>query len=183
LKLRRPSFPNIQGTAGYFFIQAGHRVTAVEHAIEVIGRHAAEARTSFADDPIMAALEQPMEAWVVVSMFQGAWLREYHEWEKATKSYFEGQHERNKAPKPDWRAKIPNLTGQSSHVDRIRAQLLLFGASLSKPILDTIDVQRRLVNAAKHEEEYFASEQDYQALVEAIADFWNELAQQEQFTV
>lgn len=74
-------------------------------------------------------------------------------------------------------------SGVASHVDRVRAQLFLFGASLSQTILDTIDSQRRLINAAKHEDEYFATEPDYRALVGAIADFWNELAQQEEFTV
>ena len=36
LKLKRPPYPTVVGTAGYFFVQAGHRETAVEHAIEVI---------------------------------------------------------------------------------------------------------------------------------------------------
>lgn len=128
MKLKRPPYPAVVDTAGYFFVQAGHRETAVEHAIEVIGEHAARARASFAGDPVMAALEQPVEAWVVESLIQGAWLREYHEWEKATKGYFEGQHQRNGSSKPDWKTKIVSSTGAVSHVDRVRAQLFLFGA-------------------------------------------------------
>jgi hypothetical protein len=50
----------VVGTAGYFFIQAGHRETAVEHPIEVIGEHAARARDSFAGDPLTVELEAPM---------------------------------------------------------------------------------------------------------------------------
>lgn len=105
MKLKRPPYPTVVGTAGYFFVQVGHRETAVEHAIEVIGEHAMRVGAGFAGDPVMAALEQPMEAWVIESLIQGAWLREYHEWERATKGYFEGQHQRNGSSKPDWKAK------------------------------------------------------------------------------
>jgi hypothetical protein len=104
IKLKRPTYPTVVGTAGYFFIQAGHRETAIEHAIQVIGEHAAQARESFARDPVMAELEAPMETWVIESLIQGAWPREYHEWEKATKGYFEGQHKRSGSSKPDWKA-------------------------------------------------------------------------------
>jgi hypothetical protein len=183
LKLKRPPYPTVVGTAGYFFIQAGHRETAIEHAIQVIGEHAARARESFAGDPVMAALEAPMESWVIESLIQGAWPREYHEWEKATKGYFEGQHQRNGSSKPDWKARIQSPGGAVSHVDRVRAQLMLFGASVSEAVFGKIDSQRLLINAAKHEDEYFATEQDYRTLVEGIAEFWNELARQEEFTV
>ena len=112
----------------------------MEHAIEVIGGHVARAKLSIASDPVMAALEQPMEEWVVESLIQRAWLREYQEWEKATKGYFEGQHQRNGTAKPDWKAKIASSTGAVSHVDRVRAQLFLFGASVSQTILDTLSL-------------------------------------------
>jgi hypothetical protein len=182
MKLKRLPYPTVVGTAGYFFIQAGHRETAVEHAIQVIGEHAATARDGFAGDQVMAELDAPMESWVIESLIQGAWPREYHKWEKATKGYFEGQHERNDRSKPDWKAKIPSPGGAVSHVDRIRVELMLFGATVSETVFSTIDSQRRLINGAKHEDEYFATEQDYRKLVEAIAEFWNELTQQEEFT-
>jgi hypothetical protein len=92
------------------------------------------------------------------------WPREYHEWEKATKNYFEGQHERNGSSKPDWKAKARSPSGAVSHVDRVRAQLMLFGGSVSEAVLSKIDSQRRLINAATHEDEYLATEQDYWTL-------------------
>jgi hypothetical protein len=134
--------------------------TAVEHAIEAIRDHAARARSSFADDVVMSELEAPMEAWVVESLIQGAWLREYNEWEKATKGYFESQHVRNARPKPNWKAPVLARSGGASHVERVRAQLTLFGALIANNILDAIDDQRRLINVSKHEDEYFATEQD-----------------------
>jgi hypothetical protein len=110
-------------------------------------------------------------------------MREYHEWEKATKSYFEGQHQRNGSSKPNWKERVASFTGASSHVDRVRAQLTQFRAAVPTVALDAIDGQRRLINSAKHEDEYFATEDDYRTLVKAIADFWDALASQEEFTV
>ena len=110
-------------------------------------------------------------------------MREYHEWEKATKSYFEGQHQRNNSPKPNWKDRIAGMANAPSHVDRVREQLAQFGATVPVVTLGGIDTQRLSINAAKHEDEYFATEQDYRTLVKAIADFWNELASQEEFTI
>lgn len=183
LKLNKPPYPEVIGTAAYFFTHAGHRETAIDHAIEVIREDAARTMTSTDDDPLMAALEAPIGPWVIESLIQGAWMREYHEWEKATKGYFEGQHQRNGASKPDWKGKVAGVAGTASHVDRVRAQLVQFGASAPTAALDAIDAQRRLINAAKHEDEYFATEGDYRTLVKAVADFWNALASQEEFTV
>lgn len=116
---------------------------------------------------------EPVGDWVVESLIQGAWMREYHEWEKATKRYFEGQHQRNGSSQS-------KLVG--SHLDKVRSQLILFGAVVSDTVIDTLDAQRRLINSAKHDEEYFATEQEYRTLVKAIANFWNELDRQEKFT-
>ena len=65
----------------------------------------------------------------------------------------------------------------------VRAQLAQFGAAAPIAALDAINVQRRLINAAKHEDEYFATEADYRTLVKAVADFWDTLASQEEFTI
>lgn len=183
MKLKRPPYPEVIGTAAYFFTHAGHRETAIDHAIEVIRQDAARTITSAGDDSVMAALEEPIGPWVIESLIQGAWMREYHEWEKATKAYFEGQHQRNGASKPDWKGKVAGVAGGTSHVERIRAQLAQFGATTPSAALDAIDAQRRLINAAKHEEEYFVTEADYRSLVKAVADFWDALASQEEFTI
>lgn len=183
LKLKRPPYPTVVGTAVYFFTHAGHRETAIDHAIEVIRDDAARALSSADDDPIMATLEEPIGLWVIESLIQGVWMREYHEWEKATKSYFEGQHQRNGTSRPDWKSKVAGVPGAASHVDRVRTQLVQFGATAPGAALDAIDAQRRLINSAKHEDEYFATADDYRMLVKAVADFWDALASQEEFTI
>jgi hypothetical protein len=182
MRLKRPPYLEVVGTAGYYYVHAGHRETAINHAISVIREAATREAAALADDPIAVELAAPIGGWVVESLIQGAWMREYHEWEKATKSYFEGQHVRNDGSKPDWKGKLSGVNGAASHVDRVRAQLTLFAASVSEGILAVLDEQRRLINTAKHEDEFFATEQDYRALTQAAADFWNELTTQEEFT-
>ena len=181
MKLKQPPYPEVVGTAVYFFIHAGHRKTAIDHAIQAI--HADAARTIPKDDSVTAALVEPIVQWVIESLVQGVWMREYHEWEKATKSYFEAQYQRNGASKPDWKGRVVGVTGAASHVDRVRAALKIFGATVPDASLDTLNIQRRLINAAKHEDEYFATEDDYRTLVKAVGDFWDALASQEEFTI
>jgi hypothetical protein len=183
LRLKRPPYPEPVGTAAFFWVHAGQRESATNHAILVIRDAAAREMATYADDPIMTGLTAPVGEWVVESLIQGAWMREYHEWEKATKSYFDGQHLRNGTVEPDWKGKRLGRNGAASHTDRVRAQLALFAAVVSDSILDTIDEQRRMINGAKHENEYFATEQDYRTLARAVMDFWNELATQEEFTI
>ena len=119
--------------------------------------------------------------WVIESLLQGAWMREYHEWEKATKTYFDGNHARNGNTKADWRGKLSGVAG-ASHVDRVRAQLALFGATVPVGALDVIDHTREGVNLAKHEADHFIDEAEYKQLVQAVVAFWEALAEQEEFT-
>lgn len=184
MNLKRPPHPELTGSAGYFWVHAGHRETATDHAIQVIRQTSARDLAELAaDDPVMIGLAAPIGEWVVESLIQGAWMREYHEWEKATKAYFDAQHARNDSPSPDRRGKIPGIAGGASHVDRVRAQLALFGAKAPEPPLAVLDEHRRLINAAKHEAEHFATEEDYRNLVRAVSEFWSDLAQQEEFTM
>jgi len=181
IRLHNPPYPDPVGTAAYFWTHAGHRETAIDTAVGII-RQAAQQEVR--DDPDAAAwdaLAGGMDEWVVESLLQGAWMREYHEWEKATKTYFDGNHARNGGTKVDWRGKLPGVPG-ASHVDRIRAQLAVFGATMPTDTLDVIDQTREHVNLAKHEAEHFIGEADYKALVQAVMAFWEALTEQEEST-
>ena len=138
-------------------------------------------RATLAGDTVWLSFTDHMGDWVIESLLQGAWMREYHEWEKATKAYFDGNHARNGCGKVDWRGKLPGVPG-ASHVDRVRAQLTSFGVATPAGILDTIDQARERVNLAKHEAEHFIDEADYKQFVQAVSAFWEALAEQEEFT-
>ena len=181
MKLRKPPYPDVVRTAGYFWTHAGHRGTAIETAIAVIRDADQRERAAFANDPLWLSFTAHMGDWVIESLLQGTWMREYHEWEKATKAYFDGNYARNGSSTVDWRGKLPGIPG-ASHVDRVRAQLSCFGATTPAGALDTIDQARERVNFAKHEADHFVSEADHKRLVQAVLVFWEALAEQEEFT-
>jgi len=181
VNLRKPPFPSVADTAVYFWTHAGHRETAIDTAMEVIRDVDRREHAALAGDPTWQAFTNHMGDWVIESLLQGAWMREYHEWEKATKAYFDGNHARNGSAKVEWRGKLPGLAG-ASHVDRVRAQLALFGATVPADVLDGIDRTREGVNLAKHEAEHFVGEAEYKQLVQAVTAFWEALAEQEGFT-
>ena len=182
MKLRKPPYPEVLGTATYFYIQAGHRQTAIQTAMTVIRETDRREHEALADDPGWQAFTSHMGAWVIESLLQGAWMREYHEWEKATKAYFDGNPARNRSGKVDWKGKLPGIPGPS-HVDRVRVQLALFNASVPTDVVAAIDHSREQVNVAKHEAEHFIGETDYQALMQAVLAFWEPLTRQEEFTL
>lgn len=181
MNLRKPPFPSVTDTGVYFWTHAGHRETAIETAMEVIRDVDRREHAALAGDPTWQAFTKHMGDWVIESLLQGAWMREYHEWEKATKAYFDGNHARNGGAKVDWRGKLPGVAG-ASHVDRVRAQLAMFGSIVPADALDAIDRTREGVNLAKHEAEHFISEAEYKQLVQAVMAFWEALAEQEEFT-
>jgi len=182
VNLRKPPFPSVAETAVYFWTHAGHRETAIETAMEVIRDVDRREHAALAGVPTWQAFTNHMGDWVIESLLQGAWMREYHEWEKATKAYFDGNHARNGGAKVDWRGKLPGVVG-ASHVDRVRAQLAMFGATVPADVLDGIDRTREGVNLAKHEAAHFVGEAEYKQLVQAVMTFWEALAEQEEFTL
>lgn len=181
MKLRKPPYPDPVGTGSYFYIHACHRETAIDAAISVIRKTAEEENAEFADDPVSLGLSGHMGEWVVESLLQGAWMREYHEWEKATKAYFDGHHARNGGSAVDWRSKVAGVQNPS-HMQRVVAQLAFFSAMVPPDILAAIDETRSKVNAAKHADELFVTESEYKLLVKSVLTFWERLDEQEEFT-
>ena len=175
MKLRKPPYPDVVGTAGYYWVHAGHRDTAIDMAIEII-RQAAANKLSTLDDPFAREMTGIMRDWAIESLIQGAWMREYHMWERNTKEYFDGHYVRNGHAKVNWRAT------RCSHVAKVTKQLKIFLASIPAELLTVIDDARKRVNIAKHEAEDFATDADYKALATAVASFWETLASQEEFT-
>ena len=181
MKLRKPPFPEALNTATYFYIHTCHRQTAIETAIAVIRKADEHERDALARDPVWQALTNGMGIWVIESLLQGAWMREYHEWEKATKVYFDGNHARNGSSAVNWKGKLSGVL-RPSHVDRVRAQFALFNASIPVDALAAIDRSREQVNFSKHEAEHRVGEADYQAFIKAVLAFWEALTTQEEFT-
>jgi hypothetical protein len=110
---------------------------------------------------------------------QGAYLREYHGWEKDTKQYCDDQLDWHRQAPFRWKAE------EGSHVEKVRRALITLGAEIPDELLGGIDRLRQRVNPMKHStgwsEDDFILHADYEAAVASIQAFWDALAGQEQF--
>ena len=169
MRLVKPPHPQVTGTGLYYCTEAGNR----KHAIDLV----IEALRGLPNDPseFLAEMGEAMREWTIEAVVQGAWVREYHKWETATKSYFNVMYARNSKAAPNWE----KLMG--SHVEKIENQLALFSAA-PPASLTMIDKTRDRINDAKHEDSYLASQSDYECLTTAVDQFWQSLITQEVFT-
>lgn len=141
------------------YIQVGHRQTAVEYAIAGIKRQRDDNLVQFSGDQVFFALESTMGEWVIETLIQGAYMREYHLWEKDCKAYF------GAFPK-----------GPRSVVAKMREIFAHHGFAVPEDIFTAIDRMREMTNVMKHEEgltlDHFVTEADYKSTIEAIEGFW-----------
>ena len=162
------------------YIQVGHRQTAIEYTIAGIRKIHDANLDVLGRDPFTSEMEGAMQAWVVETLLQGAYLREYHLWEKDCKAYFTAMAERN-GGKVSMKTK-----GGQSFVKLMKDTLAEFGVGISDNILNALEHMRDRVNIMKHEAglelEHFITESDYKSSIEAIEGFWETLAARESFT-
>src|SRR5208282_1370367 len=153
------------------YIQVSHRRDAVEYTIAGIKKIHDLNLELLGCDPLTLEMEGTMQAWVAETLFQGAYMREYHLWEKDCKAYFPAMALRNGG--------VVKLQ-PGPFTDRIRDILALFSVVLPTGIFDAVEQMRRRVNVMKHgaglELEHFITEADYTAAIEALEGFWNLLA-------
>jgi hypothetical protein len=156
------------------FIQASHRHTAVEYAIAGIKKVHDSNLDLLGHDPFSFEMEGSMQAWVAETLFQGAYMREYHLWEKDCKAYFSAMAKRN------GNVLAMKTKGGQSFTDRVREVFGLFAVAVPADILGATERMRDRVNVMKHdaglELEHFITEADYVEAIEAVEGFWNHLA-------
>ena len=162
--------------ARHHVLQAGQRKDAVEGAIEILSRDATRWIETLSVGSPGVELTRTTDAWLVETLIHGAWIREYQEWERAAKEYFNEQHRLNGAPDPKWK----NRQGWS-RVDFVREELAAFSINLSPHILFIVERNRDYFNLATRNGEYFADEKQFRELHGAIADFWTELVGVEEY--
>jgi hypothetical protein len=179
LKLTRPPYGEVRETAMFYRIQTDHRRTALELSIDTIkdaaARDAEKIGASFSSGETSL-----MEAWVIESLAQGAYLREFHIWEKDTKEYFNRQYERQGGKPVNWRE------SPEAHTKKIEKQLAHFNAAVEKTVIDTLERVRRRTNEIKHDPglliSHFVQWSDVDELLKVVWQFWDELDRQEEFS-
>lgn len=151
-------------------IQAEHRRDAVQYAIAAIHEAVAQGEEVFPEDELFCELSVQHREWVVETLYQGAYLREYHLWEKECKEYFSSMARRNHV---DLALKS---NGFPSEVERA---LVLFSAASVLPELQGIREMNARVNIMKHDPgvltEHFVTATDYDTAHAAITRFWEAL--------
>ena len=161
------------------WVQLGHRKTAIEYALAGIRQVGRANKRLFRRDKLFSDLEGVMQDWVAETLYQGAYLREYHLWEKDCKAYFAAMAVRNK---DSWSAKVKGDTAFPGH---IAATLLTYGVRLPEGVFAEIDTMRKRVNVMKHDSglelEHFITKGDYQQAIGALKQFWELLAAEESY--
>jgi hypothetical protein len=163
--------------ATQYFVQAGHHRTAIEAAIEYVNAgFAARFRPEQTDDMVLSEFASIEHQWVVETIYQGAYLRDFHLWEKSCREYFSSLGVQiPKSPKPSFTEYVQKRV-LSSH----------FGLDVPQDVMDALGTMRSKVNRMKHEEGVQADEsvsaEDYSAAVAAIERFWEFLHQNERYS-
>jgi hypothetical protein len=161
------------------YIQVGHRQTAIEYTIAGISKIHDANLDMLGSDPITSELEGTMQAWVVETLLQGAYVRRYHLWEKDCKAYFPAMAERNGV------TMVMKAKGGQSFPELVKEILVAFGVAVPDDILAAIQQMRQRVNTMKHEAglelEHFVTESEYREAISGVEGFWEHLAGHERF--
>lgn len=162
--------------------QSEHRKTALQYLICGTDLMHEKNQKMFPDDPLWEELEGVMPVWAVETLAQGAYIREYHIWEKETKEYFVEQLVRNELSGEE--ARVCRRNGES-HVSTIQRMLSNFSIFNLEDEINQIESMRLKVNEAKHDPgvliEHFVSIDNFWEKHTAINAFWSKLAKSEIF--
>lgn len=154
-------------------------MTAVEYAIAGVGQVHDHNKKLFSGDAVFSNMEGVMRDWVIETLYQGAYLREYHLWEKDCKEYFTAMMQRN-GQGVSW----PKHVGSAGFPAYAVGVAQSFGVTIEPPTLAGLETMRSKANVMKHEAgltiDHFITDLDYKVGVEAIVHFWETLQEAEQ---
>lgn len=160
-----------------FLLQASHHRTAIEAAVAYIDAGFARSPPEHTNDSLASAWSSIEHQWVIETIYQGAYLREYHLWEKSCIEYFSPM---------GVQMKPPSNVSFTEHVKRVLSSSQ-FGLVVPADVMVALSTMRRRVNRMKHEDgvqdDEFVSAADYEAAVAAIEWFWEFLVENEQVNV
>jgi hypothetical protein len=126
-------------------------------------------------DVLTVELEGSMRNRVVESLLQGAYIREYHLWEKECRSYFAAAAQRNGDNDS------VKLIDRRPFPEAIKDFLDIFDVTMPPHILAAIDAMRKQVNTMKHaagvNDDDFITEGAYTEAINAIEGFWLRLTE------
>jgi hypothetical protein len=166
--------------ASRYYLQLNHRRTAIETTISCIESAHAQDSTIGCGDIVDSEFTDIMRDWLIETLLQGAYIREYHIWEKDVKEYCNTQRAWNGNPEPfEWKLK------SESFIDKTKERLAEFSASAPPDVIFRINSMREKTNTAKHcpglLTEHFVTRAEYDEAILAIESFWETLDPQETY--
>ena len=82
-----------------FLVQASHYRTAIEAAVEYVNAGFPRSPPEHTSDSLASEWLSIEHRWVIETIYQGAYLRQYHLWEKSCTEYFSAMGVQMKAAK------------------------------------------------------------------------------------
>jgi len=134
--------------ASRYWVQSKHRETALQYLIRGTTLKHEENLAAFPGDPTWAELEGVMPNWAIETLAQGAYMREYHIWEKETKEYLAGQLHRNGF---SGNAAKVSTKSKENYLQAVQRLLNDFAVTGLRVEMAEIDGMRAKVNIAKHD--------------------------------
>jgi hypothetical protein len=169
--------------ATQYFTQAGHRQTAIEQAVHYVQEGFARSARENANDLLVSALSPNICEWVIETIYQGAYVREYHIWEKDCKEYFSAMGVQTKKRKQPKQRKQPKRGTFSRYVTGV---LSSEGIVVPKDVMGALSTMEDKVGRMKHvpgvQNNEFVSAEDHGAAVAAIEQFWEFIGENETVT-
>jgi hypothetical protein len=155
---------------------ASQHQTAIEAAVAYVDEGVAHTLSEHTNDSFLSTLWSLERTWVIETIYQGAYLRTYHLWEKCCREYFLSQgSEIPRNPSPNFTEHVKNVLSSD------------FGVDVPDDVMNVLSTMRGKVNRMKHEggvqNDEFVSAEDYEAGVAAIEQFWEFLAEKETLRV
>lgn len=166
--------------ASICFIQSLHREAALGYLIHGAGLVHKENLAALPNEPMFIELEEVMPKWAIETLAQGAYIREYHLWEKETKEFFFSQIQLNGYTEAQATSHLKQKRNESI-IAVVQRQLNQFGLNGLENEMIEIDGMRTQVNKAKHNPgvllDHFVSMEQFWKKHAAIQKFWLKLTE------
>ena len=154
------------------YIQALHRRTAIEYGLCAVKERSEKIAQQMGDEFLSEMESTIMAPWVCEFICQGAYIREYHVWEKEVREYLNNNRNSDQPP---------NFKG--NFVDRTQENFTNCNLTFSTEMHNSFEKFRKKVNTAKHDMgvlvDHFVSEVEVWEINEIASNFWLDIANQE----
>ncbi len=156
------------------YFQSQHRRNAIKYGLHAVMQQGFQSAGKLDDGMFGAFQTNLMAPWVCETICQGAFLREYHVWEKEIREFISTKkREQDKS----------ELGFDGDFLNSVKKNLSKTGLAFPQELYGKFHKFRNKVNTAKHSPglltEHFVSEGEVWEVNDMVRDFWANICQQE----